>query len=285
MLRNGEVFEGQIFCQGNSYVVTLANCRIFVPEKDVDFCCRTLHDAYECKRAVVDPQSAEARLALAEWCLRHTLLDAAEDELRAARQLNPRAPRLELIERRLELARTGTPSRPASQSKPQPSENLDRSLSGLPPHVLEVFTQRIQPLLLNRCGTAGCHGPQSQAQFKLLRQGADKPASRRITQRNLLAATEFVDWTDWQTSPLLAHAARRHGRCKAAPLGGVQSKQYRELAEWVRQLAGGTAPAASNEENMPLAETTPDASGQPQDAPPEPQDVPELEAALLNGEP
>lgn len=265
VLRSGEVFAGQILREKDAFVVALARGQIRVPAKDVDFCCQSLQDAYECKRAVADLQSAEARLALAEWCLRHGLLEAAQEELNAAGELDPHVPRLELIERRLELARSRVPRRGAEESHTRPAENLDRLLSGLPPHALEAFTQRIQPLLLNRCGTAGCHGPQSSARLKLLRRGPHKPASRRVTQRNLLAATEFIDWTDWQHSSLLEHAASLHGGCKATPLGGVQSKQYQELAEWVRHLAAGTAPAASGDEGTSAQETSTHAGGRPQD--------------------
>jgi len=280
VLRNGEVFAGQIHREEHAYVVTLPTARIRVPEKEVDFCCRSLADAYECKRAVADPQSAEARLALAEWCLRHALLEPAEQELNAARQLDPRAPRLQLVERKLELARTRIPSRRSRQPPPRPSQDLDRLLSGLPPQSIEVFTQRIQPLLLNRCGTAGCHGPQSGAHFKLLRRGPDKPASRRVTQRNLLALSEWIDWSEWQHSPLLEHAANCHGGAKTAPLAGMQSKQYRELAEWVRQLAGGMAPHASSATSTPREEPAAAISDQPP-APPdgEATDLLDLDAA------
>lgn len=284
VLRSGEVFEGQILREEDAFVVTLARGQIRIPAKDVEFCCQSLQDAYECKRAVADPQSAEARLALAEWCLRHGLLEPAEEELNAARELDPRIPRLELIERRLELARSHLPRRAAEESLTRPTEDLDRLLSGLPPHALEAFTQRIQPLLLNRCGTAGCHGPQSSATLKLLRHGPGKPASRRLTQRNLLATTEFIDWTDWQLSPLLEHAASLHGGCKAAPLGGVQSKQYQELAKWVEHLATGTAPADSGDEQTPPQESSTHTGERPQEPLDEPLETSEPDAGFRDSQ-
>ncbi len=284
VLRSGEVFEGEILREEDAFVITLPRGQIRVPARDVDFCCQSLQDAYECKRAVADPQSAEARLALAEWCLRHGLLEPAQEELNAARELDPRAPRLELVERRLELARLRVPRRRAGESRTRPAEDLDRLLSGLPPHALEAFTQRIQPLLLNRCGTAGCHGPQSSARLRLLRRGPEKPASRRVTQRNLLAATEFIDWTDWRHSPLLEHAASLHGGCKAAPLGGVQSKQYRELAEWVRHLAAGTAPAASGDAGTSAQEAGTHAGERPREPLNEMPDTDEPDSGLRNSQ-
>src|SRR5207248_1388077 len=132
----------------------------------------------------------QEHLDLAEWCLRQGLLHDAAAELRDAIAADPTHPKIALVERRLRLAaerpNAGKPSSAPPTGTPSPDE-LDRMARGMPSGTLETFTSAIQPLLLNHCSTAACHGPQSTTKFRLLRVPVDRVASRRSTQRNLYA--------------------------------------------------------------------------------------------------
>src|SRR4029077_19187576 len=103
--------------------------------------------------------------------LRQRLLDHAEQELAEARTLDPAHPKLRLLQPRLELARQAIPD-PAPMDpadKVAPSEQLDSVARTLPSGSMENFTNAVQPLLLNYCSKAGCHGPRSTNLLRLER--------------------------------------------------------------------------------------------------------------------
>jgi hypothetical protein len=172
-----------------------------------------------------------------------------------ALQADPTHPMIGLLERRLKIAMQPpsgrVPVEPIDQAPS--SKELDRLVRGMPPGVVENFTQTIQPLLINHCAAAGCHGPQSPSEFQLLRIPHGRPPSRRLTQRNLQAVLAWVDRKDPATSPLLTRPIRPHGRAEKAVFSEAEAAQYRWMADWVCQLAERPAPkvpetVASNEE-------------------------------------
>jgi hypothetical protein len=236
LLRNGELIEGQITQAGDHYDVTLRDGEIHVRVADVEAVCRDLDDCYSVKRDHVAAGNVNDQLALAEWCLRHKLLDQAGLAIQEGRMIDATHPKLALLERRLKLANEPVHEdvRTASATSDQPSgDELDRTTRGLPPKAVEQFTTNIQPLLLNHCSTAGCHGPQSTMSFHLLRLPSGRTGSRRSTQRNLYAALELVNREHPAESKLLTVPASGHGGAKAAIFGKHQANHYRQLVEWV----------------------------------------------------
>ena len=114
---------------------------------------------------------------------------------------------------------------------------------GLPPGAVETFAQVVQPLLMNHCMASGCHGPQSETAFRLMRTPLNQPPGRRLTQRNLHAVLQFVDYNDAQASRLLAAISGPHGTLKAAIFADRQAGHYKQLADWVNQVSGHAGPA------------------------------------------
>jgi len=251
LLRNGEAIEGKISRVGELYYVALPGGQIRVKAAEVDFCCRSLDEAYRRKRAGIRGTHASwvptegwsgdvhAHLQLAQWCLRHGLLGSAGEELADALAADPNHPLIPVLERRLKTAaeppQQHATAAPADQA-PSPEE-LDRLVRGMPPGAVETFTQTIQPLLMNHCGTAGCHGPQSPSQFRLLRIPPGRPASRRLTQRNLQAVLPWVNRDDPAASPLLTTSIQPHGAATKAVFSEAQVGQYRRMVDWVYLLA------------------------------------------------
>ena len=76
---------------GDRYVVTQPNSVVDVAASQVLLIASSLEDAYVRRRQQLPHDTAEAHLALAEWCLRYELLDFAGQELAAARRLDPHA--------------------------------------------------------------------------------------------------------------------------------------------------------------------------------------------------
>ncbi len=247
VLRNGNLIRGRITQAADRYHVAVQSGEIHVKRSDVQFQCRTLEEAYQQKRSAVRPGNVGDRLELAQWCQRHGLPGAAVEELAEAKALHPEHPLIPLIERRIStsLWQPEATERPAPSVNVRPSsEELDQLVRGMLPGSVEAFTRTIQPLLVNRCSAAGCHGPDTESRFQLLRIPPGRPPGRRLTQRNLHSTLECIDHEDPAASPILGAPVRPHGSAKAAVFTDRQTDQYKQLVRWVYQVAREPAPEA-----------------------------------------
>lgn len=240
ILRTGSVLRGTITRSGDRYYVALPDAEIRIRVTDVELFCTSLDEAYRLKSEVIKPGDVDQRLELSEWCIRYNLLGSAARELAMARSENPRHPRLELIERRLRIA--ADPSTlPASSQEPgrfrSSGEELNQWVRGLPPGAVETFTNHVQPLLLNRCATGGCHGAAATNQLRLERTGGGRPISRSITYRNLEAVLQCINRDDAAASPLLKLPLESHGGTSGAIFQSHDLQQYQLLAIWVQAIS------------------------------------------------
>jgi hypothetical protein len=244
VLRNGEVLSGHVARQADRCVITTSNSEIRVPSKDVDFICKSLDEAYQLQRNRVIAGRIDDHLNLADWCLRQNLVGYAAREIAAAMEIDPRSPRVEVLDRRLRREEE------SSQARQNPTvanvaavpvvsaEELERLVRCLPGNTVEMFTSTIQPMLLNNCATAGCHGPSSTSKYVLLRPGIGELPQRRLTQRNLYNTLSWVDHANPADSKILAAAKQPHGTDQASA-AALSATHYQELATWVIQATQG----------------------------------------------
>jgi len=236
------VLEGDVTPAGDYYLVSLGKTgQVRLAAKDVEMVCRTLHEAYERKAAAITSPSAASHVDLAEWCLRQSLLDEARMELAAARTIESEYRRIADVEKRLEFAAKPTAEkttapRTASSVATVGAQQLERTMRELPPGTVEHYTAVIQPILMDRCGNARCHGSSSTAQFQLLQPIPGKVPSRRFTQRNLFATLAIVNKEVADDSQLLAMATKPHGPVERAAFKSEDDRQYREIVEWIQSL-------------------------------------------------
>jgi hypothetical protein len=250
LLRNGQVLSGKITQAGDDYYIALSSGEIRLHANQIDLVCRDLQEGYERKRSRLDPEKVADHLDLALWCLWQQLYENAAREIADARALDPRHPRIPLVERQLKLAQE-QPShndRKVAGGAGPSTEDLDRLLRGMPPGTVEQFTNTVQPLLLNTCATSGCHGAQSDSKLKLLRTQLGKTASRRFTQRNLYSVVELIDRADPAASPLLTAPLTPHGTAKAPIFTNKDVVQYRQLVYWVMRVGRSGAEQPPNVE-------------------------------------
>jgi hypothetical protein len=211
----------------------------------VEFQCGSLDEAYFRKRDLLDPTSIRQRLDLADWCLRHGLAHRAADQMLAAAAINPFDARTRALRRRLlQLAEAREMSR---QPDSEPASDVDwqaieRVLETTPAEAVEEYTNSVQMLLLNRCGTSACHGNQAISQFHLMRPLKDRILPRRLTQRNLYATLQAIDFEQPDHSPLLTVPRAPHGGQKDL-FQGRQEAQWVQLRDWVRLAAKTGDPA------------------------------------------
>jgi hypothetical protein len=127
----------------------------------------------------------------------------------------------------------------SEKSHPRNPADALRVPDELPPGSLELFTTTVQPVLLNRCSTASCHGSKSPSNFRLHRPGMGENMSRRVTLHNLHAAMAQVDRQAPTRSPLLTAPAGPHAEMKSAVFAAHEARQLERLATWVEQVTGG----------------------------------------------
>jgi hypothetical protein len=242
-----------------------------VRKTEADCFCADLREAYQRLRAGTS-NDANEHLRLAQWCLRQGLLDVAAQEVDTAATLNPQHPMIEPLRRRLEMSnqRPQASAGPARSGNPYTlAEELDRMLRTLPPGSIEYFTQRVQPVLMNNCTTSNCHGQQSETAFRLFRIPSDRPASRRLTQRNLYTALQWIDRENPAASKLLTVPLAPHGTAKtpmfadATRRPGIQRGHPRSRALILSGDAGpcGVARPPRPQETRPVQGTCPWRSG------------------------
>ena len=249
VLRNGQVLRGKITHAGDLYYVVLPNGEIRIGSEKVEFACGTLEEAYARKRAGIRVGNARDHIELAQWCEQQGLLDAAARELADALAADPSDPMIPYLERRLKMSLEPAPvamsatsaAAKAADAGPSPEE-LDRMTRSMTPGALEVFTTTIQPLLLNNCTAADCHGGRATGEFRLLRAGQGRPPSRRLTQRNLYATLKLLDREQPEASPLLTAPIRPHGSASKEIFADKNVIQYRQMIEWVYLVTGSDPP-------------------------------------------
>ena len=249
LLRNGQIVEGRIERLADHYQVTQPDQELRIRITDVEFLCRDLEDGYQRKRSIIQPGNIQEHLQLAHWCQRHGLLNCAANELAAAVEIDPSHPMIAVLQRRLKMAMEKSqepdpaPARPTLQA---PSgEELDRMVRGMPSGTVETFVQSIQPILMNHCMTSGCHGLQAENRLQLMRAPLGQPTNRRVTQRNLHAVLQWINWENPGESRLLTIPRAPHGSVQAAIFTDRQVIQYRRLTDWVYRVTQKPIPTDS----------------------------------------
>ncbi|HEX4148170.1 MAG TPA: hypothetical protein VHY20_04245 [Pirellulales bacterium] len=272
LLAGGQVLRGKVTRAGDYYYVSLSEGEIRVKSSSVELFCHDLDEGYRRKRARIAQGTALDHLELAQWCLQQDLLGYAAQEVSAAMDLDPQQPRIPLLERRLELARSQQ-QQPAAHAEGADAalsnDDLDRMVRGMPAGTVDAFTHTIQPLILNHCTAAGCHGQGSGTAYSLLRIPLGRPPNRRLTQRNLFATLRRINASDPALSPLLQQAIREHGSAKTPVFTSHDAQQYRQLVIWVYRVSKSAPPPqleAISRPSEPLLQTLPGSSSSAKDS-------------------
>ncbi len=82
VLNNGQTLQGKVtFVEGRYSVVTATGSRIFVTKENTNFVADSIKDIYWEKWSRVDPSDATSHISLFRWCLKHGLLDEAQNQI------------------------------------------------------------------------------------------------------------------------------------------------------------------------------------------------------------
>ena len=241
VMNSGRILTGQMTRNAGGWLVEQANGRVQVPEDQVKLVADSLRDAYRKQRdAIVEPTPA-THMMLAQWCISYRLHDEARDELKKCLKRDPDHEEARKLLRRLDDSLTVKPVPAATLSPLKTPDGFVvpevESLGGLSKETATAFTARVQPLLMNKCGNASCHGSASEGAFKLnsIRFGSN--GHRLYTERNLAEVLRYIDIHDPALSPLMAVPQGSHGGTAAIFHGPQSAEQLKSLRNFIRLVA------------------------------------------------
>ena len=193
-------------------------------------------------------------MELARWCLTNKRTDLARREVLDALHKDPNridAQRLlqSLVQQSEQAPKSSSGSGLSefpSLARPAGPVPEARSLAGLSRSVAQDFTRHIQPILMNKCSNAGCHGVRTTSSFQLT--SSHRGTSVSIAERNLAAVMKQIDLSRPSSSPLLSALEGNHANT-SAPLfrGRSGAVQMKTLRDWVGAVSNDIAPELNEE--------------------------------------
>ncbi len=284
LLTNQRVLHGNVSHNGDLITIDLAEGgRISVPKNQVAFIGGSLREIYLHKLGTIRDTQPGDHYQLARWCLVEGLLEESilhYQRVSAVAGDHPRIRQLGVAIRQRILEdpefrtyvgldpRAPSPSQPGSQpyattSAVQPAsfpadsaaaEDADAAVADRRAAieaalqnrgVALAFNQTIQPILLNRCSQAACHGPGSTTQWHLERPYRGHESE--VTERNLRATLVFAVGSATPTdAPLLRRATQAHGTQRAPAISRAERYLIGQLEAWVRSAANPVVSAEAS---------------------------------------
>jgi hypothetical protein len=271
ILANDNTLTGKVDKIEGGYRLRSSRGESILPDHQVLRVCDTLDQAYTWLKSRANLRDPHERLRLARWCAAQGLTAEARAEAQAALDLAPRSESARHLLRQLDDTADVPPNTPAVDRS---SEHLSRERKGaearesltcvggsnadargaeqavalakplegwekvLTKAATKEFTLRIQPIVLNGCGTGACHGGEdSRGGFLLKRPPSEAAHLPNLTRHNLAQTLALINRQNAGQSPLLKKALEPHGGAARAPLASPDNPAYRTLASWVHHLA------------------------------------------------
>ena len=243
ILRNGNTVKGKISPHGDGYLVAMAGGgEVRLSLDRVAYECRDMEEAFDLKASEVVPGDVSGYIRLAHWCLRENLLAHATRQYQIAHGIHPNHPVVQHLSRQLKIdrERLANASATAPQTeppRPQPPA-AGQAAAAVSPATLKAFSGGIQPLLINTCALAKCHGDRATTIYRIGRNPWRGVPTRPFTLSNLEATLQQIDRDNPRRSPLLEFARLSHGHAHKPGRPQISSKQYDLLKDWVFRAAG-----------------------------------------------
>jgi hypothetical protein len=247
LLRNGQTFIGTIVKSAEQRphytLIDDSGNQLRFPNDQVEFVSDSILEVYAYRRATQIRNNAPACLALAQWCMQSRLFDQAQEQIDKAITISGRTATITRLKIRLDLLRSsltghGLPAiSPTASPQIISADQVKKRINQFPDGVVHQFIRSVQPLLLNRCALAGCHGPSPKSSFVLFRTSANRPVPHRISQRNLYNTLTTLDLLQPENSSLLTAATTVHGEQKQPALDISASQEIASLVNWVRVMS------------------------------------------------
>jgi hypothetical protein len=245
ILRNGAALMGHVAFDGETYSLRSPSGtgESRYAARAVAKVCKGPLEAYTFLKQSATLDDPLERCRLARFCLSHELFAEAKVELDAAVELEPRCAEARTLRAQLALKKNKPapsepviPALPTTPVSPIPPAKFDDWPLALTPAGSQDYSRRIQPMLLQSCGTGACHGvPEGKRGFYLSKGLYGAPPSLVMTQTNFARVLGLLNKEAPEASLLLEKAREKHGGAKAPPL---DHETYVALRNWVMTMSG-----------------------------------------------
>tara|TARA_R110002111_G_scaffold262289_1_gene337834 strand:+ start:120753 stop:121916 length:1164 start_codon:yes stop_codon:yes gene_type:complete len=243
MMRSGRIVSGQIGEGAGGYLVKNPSGSMVVPYNDVLFEAKNIQEIYSKQRNAMKYPTANSHLDLARWCITNELYEEAKKELRDAIRLEPKRSEPQLMLQR--LMGSTSDNQPTVNEKIQEtilSKQMSRSeeatsLTGISREQSAIFVRKIQPVLLNKCGNASCHGSAGKSEFQLTQVSRRYGNHRVYAEKNLAEVLRWIDLEDPVRSQLLFKPEKEHPQQGMIVFSGSAARKQQQLIQkWVADV-------------------------------------------------
>jgi len=237
----GKVIRGKISVLKNGYAVEMpSGATVSYPFSTIICEAKSLREAYRKQREAMTRPTAGQHVRLAQWAFKQNLFAEAEREIHSALNLQPNNQQAKRLLKHFDKRKMKDSEYvDEHQKKMRDKLLIDRAFSkgeplgGLSPELAQEFASIIEPLLINRCSNASCHGVSVAHEFHLQRKWNMRGNTRHITGKNLEAVLKQINSTRPDKSPLITKLNGKHGfRKKNVFNGTLAEKQKRILQNW-----------------------------------------------------
>ena len=249
VLADGTVMNGRFLPRPDGYEVEVQGGRMFIESERVRFIAKNLDDAHQRMRSSFSELTPQSHMELARWCLTNKRTDLARREVLDALHKDPNRVDAQRLLQSLVMQNEAASKAPGgsgltefpSLSRPSGPVPEARSLAGLSRSVAQDFTRHVQPILMNKCANAGCHGVRSISSFQLT--PSHRGTSVSIAERNLASVMKQIDLNRPSSSPLLTTLEGNHADSTTPIFRGRSGAiQMKTLRDWVGAVSNDIAP-------------------------------------------
>jgi hypothetical protein len=289
LLINGNVLHGTIKQDIERFSISVdGNSVVSLDAKQIAYIGPTLESLYQYHRGTIKQWGTGEHFQLAHWCLQQSLLEHAIEHYDELERSAPDSPRFKQLEQLLRQAlwadedvkqaihlKAAVANTNPSNSKSEviqavsevsrsvhPTQNDSKSQGAgtrasndawtkheVPDYIRKSFQFSVLPVLVSRCGQAGCHGALGKSDFHIYQPVGEQAAVQLA--KDLDQVLKYLDQDKYQNSPLLVYATKAHGIQKTPALNSSRADD-RTLTElvsnWAKSLAlsqkpGSTMPA------------------------------------------
>jgi len=240
LMKSGRIVSGKIGEGAGGYLVKNPSGSMLIPFGDVVFEAKDMHEIYLKQRNAMKFPTANSHLDLARWCISNKLIEEAKNELKDAIRLEPKRSEPQLMLQR--LMGKSEKNRPTLNEKIKEavlSKQVSRSeeatsLTGISREQSAIFVRKIQPVLLNKCGNASCHGNAAKSEFRLTQVHRRYGNQRVSVEKNLAEVLRWIDLDDPALSQLLVKPEKEHPQQGMIVFSGYAARKQQQLIQkWV----------------------------------------------------
>ena len=275
-LKNGNVLKGIVRSEKDRVSVAVdGNSNLLIERKQIAFIGPTLESLYQNQRASIRQWGTGEHWHLAHWCIQQGLLEHAIEHYKILETTASDSPRFKQLEHLLRESLLADENVKQSIHQRTPSVRTSNAIIGeqkneandvsqaraksppvessetwnkheIPGYIRKTFQNSILPVLVSRCGQAGCHGILGKSDFHLYQPLGDQSAN--MLARDLDEVLRYIERDRIQESPLLEYATKAHGIQRNPSLNQSRDDE-RVLIErinfWVKSLALSQKPAST----------------------------------------